>query len=89
MCTTNHLLTGLDLSKKETGILSSDYQGHHSIPNSAIYLMCGNILNPAGPQLVHGDEAGLGADGNPSSGQAVGDLQEISYADIPVNGRRN
>jgi hypothetical protein len=65
MCTANHLLTGIDLSKKdmssdykkETGILSSDYQGHHSILDSAAYLMCGNILNPAGPQLVHGDEA--------------------------------
>ncbi len=51
--------------------------------------MCGNILNPAGPQLVHGDEAWLGADGNPSGGQAVGHLQEISYANISVTGREN
>ncbi len=44
------------------------------ILDSAAYLMCGNILNPAGPQLVHGDEAWLGADGNPSGGQAMGHL---------------
>jgi hypothetical protein len=77
------------LLTKPKPILSSKGLGHHSILDSVAYLMCGNILNPAGPQLVHGDEAGLGADGNPSSGQAVGYLQEISYADIPGICREN